>query len=1254
MRSALARCVLRFGQSLDKLGIAKNKFLATYMSNCRQQEQERTPMGIMPKYAILPIFGLIFMISACAGPDYDPVYFPIKEPAASEALPPEKKPDEGIAVGSCTVNFKSELCVIIYGESVQVGTEGEEPLCAELDPIPIEVNGGTNLILRGNTFPDIPFEGHGLPAPIMINGKGTTDGSQNLGRGKVDQPGNITIEGFSFFINALGMVGELSDLTLTTGKTEKLEGLEEIEGSPLADDGKLKLVIGTTIGHLFPAADEKLYGASLQAVFEGTVTPQLSECKGSDSKPQSSFVTKLVVDENGRQTEAMLPGSTRMEVGRVFISQGPQDIGPNFESSAKFKIINASAKAFDIDIPQIVGPFNIEATQGGPLKQSLPPKTPLIIKVSFRPTLENTPKEGEVSEILAIGPDVYQLVGEAVKPSAKISIDVEEEGGKFSQAGDTVKLGDVEVSTAGRREFFSCKKINCNGVEKLTQCVPCVDVLINVCQLLSVDKNGSPVEAVDSKCQPENKNGRNSFSIGLGSDAVVPAKRAIEVKNNGVKPLTINSVEIQEIPGSKSVHQFKVNPNIGLPVTIRPYDISNESFSVIVIYEPDDLIGFDGSEAVVGRPVKDMAVLRVAGGDSSSTIELVGTTTVREVPALQVYFKSATGTKEQTDGSEFAFRGLTQDSTDLAVPVFIKLSDSASKSIRITNFSVSSSFEWLDTKEKIDSKPENSRCAIPVFDANGGVVSRITDLNPSSLLPNGFDLKPGAYTTGTMPLFGCVNFNRGAENKRQYKGLLTISTTELDENGQPARNPDGSLKQTTFNINLLAVINPMKGKIVFRITQAMAAIMNPQFPGVSSVASKKEMDIHIADGLASESDRFVLPTAMVLDPFDEETIKDESGNIVTAPGDGITAVYRKMDTRPVPDEYDDPLLGDFASVVFDSTAKDGEKGIFFDYPNIPENTKFTGLRMFTSSLSYPGPLASPSERPENISLCQQVNPCSKEGQNMHGEGPSDKSKRGVCAFLYGSAGTWDSPALHFSSEMEGGTRVDMCKMTEKYRKLNDIGGHYNLNGSMNFVDVGLHIFGPTYFNNPKGPLGPYQPIDTVFHTAFTTGVIKPAASKKDYNLIPEKRVNIAKQEYKINLNDTKLETPPLCDNSVKNRYIHGEYYSTWKYLAPLLVKDEAGTTLAGCPEADNNFTGGSAFIRGRPLDQETGVATFVTASKFASDDNLTFAFKDVMFFVIYNGWFCDPTGPEDRFEGSHCFDNTFNERDAMSTISIIE
>lgn len=1200
----------------------------------------------------------VLFVCACAGEDYMPVYFPQKNVATDETPVADEPPAaDSSASGSCVVHLDSSLCISLKADTVSVGVDGAEPLCADLDPIPIEVVNGTSLILRGNTFPDIPFEGHGLPAPIVINAKGSSDGTGNVGTGKIDSAGNITIEGFSLYINALGMVGEVPDLTFTTGTPEEVDGITNVDGEPLAANGEVKLIATTVIGHLFPAADEKLYGASLMGVFDGTITPSLSECKGGDSKPQSTFVTKIVLDGNGKQTEAILPGSTRMELPAAFIAEGAPDVGPDFESSAKFKIINATSKALKIDLPALIGPFSIESVSGGNLKQDLPPKTPLVLKVVFRPNSKNVDREGEIAEMLTIGTDVYQLTASAQKRSGQVSLNINDEEGAVSQAKDSLKIGNVMVSATLRRDFFTCGKITCDGVEKPTACVPCVDVLLNVCQLMTVDKDGNPMGAVDKNCAPVNAGAKDSFTPGISGQAISPVNETVTVKNSGVKELTIRSIKIEEYQGSRSKGQFKVSLNRALPYTMAPSKMSEgDTIRAVVVYEPTDLIGFDGTEALVGRPVKDRAVLRVVSDEGNRSIELSGITTVKETPSLEVFFKSATGTKGQTDGSEFAFRGITMETSDLAAPVFIKLSDSAASSIRVSKIvSDDARFEWLDSREKINAKPEGSRCSIPVFDPNGGLTGTITDLNPVSLLPNGFDLNPGAYTTDNMPLFGCINYHMGAEKKRQNKGKLTITTIEIGRDGKPLRNADGSMKQTDYTVNLLAVINPIKGKIVFRLTQTMAAVMNPQFASISAAASKKEMDWQVEDGLAIDSDRFVMPGALILDPFDEETIYDEKGKVMSVPGDGVTMIYRKVDTHPTSNVYEDSLLPDYTSLLYDSLISEGDKGAFFDYPNVPEDLRSGSLRIYTASLSYPGPIAKPEDRPETLRMCQEVDPCSEEGQRMHGEGPTDPSKKGVCAFFFASAGSWDSPAMRYSGDMAGGERKNLCKAVGEDQRLNDLKGTYTLDGSVNIPDIGLRLWGPNYFNNPVSPLGgAYPPMDAVFHMAFTSDVLMPSKDDNAQDLLPDKRINTSRMEHKINLTDATLETPRLCEAAVKNRLIRGEYYSTWKYLAPFLVKDEEGTAPAGCPEPGNSFNGGSAFLRGRPVDQDTGITTLVGTAKFESDNNLTFAFKDVMFFIVLNGWFCDPAGEESKMEGSHCYDKNFNDRDGLSTVGITE
>lgn len=62
----------------------------------------------------------------------------------------------------------------------------------------------------------------------------------------------------------------------------------------------------------------------------------------------------------------------------------------------------------------------------------------------------------------------------------------------------------------------------------------------------------------------------------------------------------------------------------------------------------------------------------------------------------------------------------------------------------------------------------------------------------------------------------------------------------------------------------------------------------------------------------------------------------------------------------------------------------------------------------------------------------------------------------------------------------------------------------------------------------------------------------------------------------------------------------------------------------------------------------------MTGAKFGSNEELSFAFKDVMMFVVMKGWICDPLGREEEFEGSRCYDRAFNERDAEGQQSLSE
>jgi len=299
-------------------------------------------------------------------------------------------------------------------------------------------------------------------------------------------------------------------------------------------------------------------------------------------------------------------------------------------------------------------------------------------------------------------------------------------------------------------------------------------------------------------------------------------------------------------------------------------------------------------------------------------------------------------------------------------------------------------------------------------------------------------------------------------------------------------------------------------------------------------------------------------------------------------------------------------------------------------------------------------MAPQEKMPHNPSDCVVINPCDTEELKLFTEAGVGSGK-GACAFFYASGGRYDSPAYHTAEEMEGGQYANLCTKIDQPQTLYDIDtGRYSVDGHMTFEEIGLRFFGPTYFHNPGGPLGPKPPMDTVFHMAFTTGALKPQEKETDLNVLPDTSIDIAAGEYKINLNDTSAASPAICERSTQNKIINGKTYSSWRFLEGLLFKDAEGEIPAGCPEEDNEFTGGTAYLRGRPVDPATGIFTVVAGARFGSSDDLSFAFKDVMMFIVMNGWLCDPTGSEENFEGSRCFDVLFNDRDAPSQKSLTE
>lgn len=1238
------------------------------------------------------ILALLFLslLASCAGEDYTPVYFPPKPDEGSA-----KAPSESVGGRKCTINFTSRLCVTIKGENIEAGVEEGDELCAEVPPFPIHIEG-TASRMEGSEFPDIDFEGGGLPVPITVNGRGDGDGISNVGLGTVDSVGNMAMEGFSLFIVAAGVVGEVKDLTLTTGTTDELPHLPALTGSPPDASGAMTLVTGTVLGSIIPAADKYLLGASLAATFTGSISPLMTQCGG---EAESTIeVKKLMIDEAGRQTELQIPDGKRMEIsGGTYMAESDADIGERFEANSKFRVRNIGTKAVRIEIEPKKGPFHLSSVD--PLSRALKPRESFVLNIKFRPTIRDA-EPGKITEALSIGPDQFLMTAKALQKSGSGSINVVDEGGGVVKPDvEDVEIGESALPANTQKAFFLCEEIQCGENRAFTSCGECEDPSRMPCELLPISTTGRPMGEVSSDCALVEPNATPLFTIDLkGSTGVSldAQKQVLAIRNDGVNDLRITSIEIEELKDSKSKGQFSIPGNAifmskgfdhiqkqvaealagknvqgtKLPVILPPFQpgFKESAIYVIVTYEPNDLVGADGQEAGVGSKVKDKATLRIKTDEGDITTVVTGTTTIQETPALELYFKTTVGTKYVADGQAFPFRGVTAETEDLAIPLFLRASDTAPGALRVISISVSGEdaemFQWLDTAEKITSVApptgKGMRCSIPIVDeSTGEMIDEMFDLLPVSLSPNGFDLAPGAHTQDSMPLFGCVNFHRDDAKgftKRIFKADLTVAAQELDATGNPAKNPDGSYRQTTLNAKLHAAINPLTGMTIFRVTQTMAGILNPKFPSLSAISAKSDIMDLFEKGTVTNRDFEIFTGAMILDPFDEMTIKSTDGEkIISTPNDGITAVFRSIDTHPVTTDYEDGWLYDFASITHDPSLPEGSRGLYEGYPNVPEGTYANGWRIFTGSLSYPGPLPPPGlKNPEKPSDCLVVNPCSPEGLKKFTKAGVPPGEKGACGFFYASGARYDSPAFHSEEEMSGGEYENLCNRIDEPQTLYDIDtGHYSVDGQITFEEVGLRFFGPTFYHNPQGPLGNYPPLDEAFHMSFTTGILKPPDGPNDLNVLPDEKINLAKNEFKVNLTDPKQSTPAICKNNTDNRVMMGKQCSSWRYLDGLLFKDEDATIPAGCPEEENNFIGGSAYLKGRDLDHETGIVTLVTVAKFSSRDELSFAFKDIMLFIVLNGWICNPQGSEDDFEGGKCYDLGFNDRDAVSQISLL-
>lgn len=1184
-------------------------------------------------------------------------------PAPGRSQPPPSS-------AHCTPGFAAKLCVKIKGDNIDVGTKEGKEICSDTPPIPLTLQG-EKAVLKGSDFPDILVEVK-LPsgsAPMTLNGRGNGDGSSNIGEGFWTPDGEMEIHNFSFFFDMLGLKGEIPGLTLTTGAARTVPALPALSGSSADADGKMTLVAATVLGSFSPAADKYLLGASMQAVFTGMLDPPLSQCaeEGGEKRRQIA-VAKIRMTASGKLSEETPPEGNILEVSKgTFIAQGPLDVGSDFVAAAYFRATNTGDKAVSIKLPDHIGPFYLAAEGTAP--SSLSPKSSFQFKAVFRPAAANTPKPGAVRKLLRLGADSFYLSGVALSPAGRTSVDRIDDTGNVQAANvDVIVLSPLSVPASSVKDFFKCRPIRCDGHDAITQCQKCSPPRLEGCTLLPVNTGGKPIGEVSERCEATHTNGMPMMTIDLSDSSPLPIKPSMQIvtiKNSGVAPLEIRNVAIEEIEESRSVGQFRLSPES--PASL-PTTLTSQALVITVTYLPTDLIGFDGKTATASIDAVDKAILKIETDIGTKAIPLVGKTRIQDVPDLKVYFHTVTGVKGKDGNETFPFQEVTAATEDLAVPVYLKLADSADNGLRITSIRIGGKdaafFEWLDTMDKVSARqpPAGSgrRCSIPTFDETGRQIDEIFDLPFVTLGSQGFDLKPGAHTLNSMPLFGCLNFHRGeAQNagRRLFEADLSVAAVKLDTLGKPEKNPDNGYKQTHLTVRLVAAIDPLRGKLVLRLPQSFGAFLNPQAPVLTAVPSKAEIDMFLKEGKDARDELLIMLGAIILDPFDEMTITDAKGRIASTPGDGITAVVRELDTHPSGTNYAEEDLFDYAGLFHDSSLPAGKQGIFYDYdtdafgnqvPPLPDPLKVNPWRIFTGALSYPGPLDPRS--PINRDQCVVIDPCSPEDLRKFteaGAGPGDK---GACTFFFASGGRYDSPAFQPTI---GGQPDDLCANRDKPQDLLPLNtGHYSVDGSMTFENLGLRFWGPTYFHNPGGPLGNKPPLDEVFHIAFTTEVLKPQSSPKDFNVLPDQKLDFSKQEHKVNLTDTTL-SPPLCPRNTLNRTIGGRKYSSWRYFAPFLAKDEEGSIPAGCPEPGTPFTGGTAFLHGRRIDPVTGILSLVTSAKFGSREDLSLAFQNVPIFFVLNGWICNPQGDERDFEGPLCFSREFNERDARSQISII-
>lgn len=1196
----------------------------------------------------------LLALLGCAGEDYTPVYFPGMQ-GESEGEKPPTGADLALSQAQCDLELTAELCVQIKGPNLEVGTDPNDPLCAETPPIPLQIDG-ERILLRGRDFPDInvSVEVRGVPTPMTINGRGDGDGSTNMGEGSWTPEGDILIQGFSFFVNVLGMAGEIPNIDLTTDEAKEVPELPTLRGASVDATGLVTLVAAAVLGPLFPAADEFLLGASLQATFKGRLTPPLAECAQTETISRSLAIVKLRPAGGDQWIEEPLPEGNILEVSKgVMIAQSPQDTGPAFEEKAEFKAANQSNQTVQLEFPYQIGPFYFLVE--GQTQIPLDPNESLHFAIAFRPDTATVGAEGPVQERLQLGGSSFVLSGVALRRAGQLTANQTDGLGQTLMANiETVSFGTQEVSAAPVRNYFRCATVTCNQESAITDCRPCATGGEDQCRLWMVNAHDRPLEEMGGDCRPLHPHSVPQMNVRA---PLSPGQQILVLQNDGVETIAIQNIYIKAEEGSFSTGEFGA-AGISLPLMLSP----GQSADLIVTYHPKDLIGFDGRQAVAGQPAVDRAILTITTDTGAKKLSLLGRTQIEEVPELQAYFATPTGLKARAGMETFSFEEVTAQTQAIAFPVFFNVSETAAQGVRITDIKLEGDdvafFEWLDSPAEVEDRQPPSgagrRCSIPVFDPQTGrMIDERFDLDFVTFGSQGFDLKPGLFSEANLPLFGCVNFHRDpGQNltQRIFKADLTVSGFQLDPQGRLLRNPDNTFRQTTLKTPLVAAVDPVKGKMVLRVSQTIAAILNPQAPSLTAVAAKREVDLMRQTGIIEKPQ--VLLGALILDPFDEMEITDTDRQIVSRPNDGVTTVFRAIDTRPTPENYPEDFLFDYATLLHDAGLLE-TPGIFYDYDEgrpLPENLKVNGWRIFTGALSYPGPLSPRS--PITQGECELIDPCAPEGLRQFAESGIGSDGKGACAFFYGSGGRYHSPAFE---PVIRGESYNLCDHRDQRQELLAMDtGYYSVDGHITFQDIGFRFWGPTYIHNPHGPLGFKPPLDEVFHIAFTTELLAPPQEAGALNLIPDEKVDLGRLEHKINLTDETLTTPPICPKNTDNRFWGGRRLSSWRYFAPLLFKDEAGEIPAGCPEAGNNFTGGTAFLKGRRLDPTTKTFTLVSVAKFGNREDLSLAFKNIMLFVALNGWVCDPQGSETDFEGAACFDPGINERDAAAQISIVE